>query len=519
MNLFKTAGIGTTALSLLTYMAFATPVVCAELRTNLPADPATIDPIVASELIAGDVIRNIYESFTAIDSHGNVIPSLAESWEALDGGRGFRIHLRKGVKFHSGRVFTAKDVKFSLEQLLLPTSKAGLNSPHASAIVGADEVKSGATTELKGVKIVDDYTVEIALKSVNPLFPLYPIYMMDSGVIAEAGANWATKISAGTGPFKFGGWSRGQQVQLEAHKDYWRGAPKIDGVRFMIVPDSNTAMSMYETGGLDLLRVPADLVRRVIGDAAMKGQLVTSPEARVRYLAMNAELYKPFEDKRVREAFCISLDQAEMIEGLYYGAALPFYGAVPPGIGGYNSNLKPINVDPKRARALLAEAGYAGGAGMPPLNFSNLEPNKTESLYITSKIKEALGVNVGVEILERGTMLKSMNSRQLPYYYWGWSLDYPDGLNFLEALWYGPSPYNRGWKNAEYDARIAEAKAIADNDARYKVYNQAEKILLDEWGMCPLPLQLQVVLVKPGVKGVKLTSSRLEPFWDVSIKP
>src|SRR5262245_31766277 len=102
------------------------PVEAKVLRTNLRADPAMVDPITYSELVAGDVMKNLYEGFTEIDKDGNVVPALAVRWEASPDNKGFRFHLRKGVKFHSGREFTAKDVKWTFEQILLPGNKGGL---------------------------------------------------------------------------------------------------------------------------------------------------------------------------------------------------------------------------------------------------------------------------------------------------------------------------------------------------------------------------------------------------------
>jgi peptide/nickel transport system substrate-binding protein len=208
------------------------PALAADLRTNIVADPAMVDPITYSELIAGDVMGNIYEAFTGLDASGNVVPRLATSWEPLKGNLGFRFNLRQGVKFHSGRAFGAKDVKYTLEQLLLPGNKAGLNAGYLGIIVGADKMKDGSATELSGVTIVDDHTIEIAFTQPDVLFPIYPIFIMDSGIVAEHGADWATRASAGTGPFRFVEWRIGQEVRLEAFADYWDGAPAIDAVRW-----------------------------------------------------------------------------------------------------------------------------------------------------------------------------------------------------------------------------------------------------------------------------------------------
>ena len=491
----------------------------AELRTNINADPAMIDPITYSELNAGDVMANVYEGFVGLDKEGNVIPALALSWEAHDDGLGFRFKLRPGVKFHSGRDFGAKDIKYTFEQLLIPGNRGGLNAPYLDTVVGAQAVKDGKTTDLEGVKVVDDLTLDVRFSTADVLFPIYPFYFMDSGIVAEHGADWATKASAGTGPFKFKAWNLGRDVELEAFPGYWRGAPAIDGVRFVIVPSGDTAVSMFEAGELDVVYVDTQSIRRVLKDPQFKDETLTAPAAQIRYLGMNQNLYEPFKDIRVREAICLSFDRNAMIEGLYDGAAFPLYGQVTPGVAGYNPDLPVIPYDPERAKKLMAEAGSPDGKGLPPIKITDTEPSKNDLAYFANQFSTVLGMPVEMEIVERGSHIKRMNAGEVPFFPWGWSAGYPDALYFLSQVWYGPSTYNRSrWQNDEFDTLIDEAKGTADAKTRYGLYNKAEKILLDDWGTCPTTVRMQMALVKPNVEGVSLTPFRFLPFGDVKIK-
>lgn len=498
--------------------ASATFGMAAELRTNINADPAMVDPITYSELIAGDVLANVYEGFVGLDEGGNVVPALAESWTAHEDGLGFRFKLRPDVKFHSGRSFGAKDIKYTFEQLLIPGNKGGLNAEYLDTVEGAEAVKSGSTNELKGVTVVDDLTLDVRFSKSDVLFPIYPFYFMDSGIVEEHGEDWATKTSAGTGPFKFAEWKRGQEVHLTKHADYWGGAPKIDGVRFLVVPSGDTAVSMYEAGELDVVYADTPTIRRILKDPQFKDETVTAPAAQIRYLGMNQNLYEPFKDIRVREAICIGFDRDAMVKGLYDGAAFPLYGQVTPGVAGYNPNLPAISYDPERAKALLTEAGYPNGEGMPPIKVTSTEPNKNDITYFASQFKEVLGILVEVEVVERGTHIKRMNAGEVPFFPWGWSAGYPDALYFLSQVWYGPSTYNRSrWQNDEFDAIIEKTQGIADEKERYKLYNQAESILMKDWGTCPTTVRMQVALVKPNVSGVKVTPFRFLPFGNAQI--
>jgi len=490
-----------------------------DLRTNVLADPAQIDPITISEQVSDDILQNVYEGFTGIEVDGKIVPALAESWESHQDNLGFTFRLRQGVKFHSGRPFTAADVKYTYEQLLAPNAKAGLNATYLERIVGAKALKEGKATELAGVKVVDDHTLEVRFETPDVLFPIYPVWFMDPGVPRELGPDWPTKASAGTGPFKFRQWSRGQEVLLEANKDYWGGAPSVDNVRFLIIPNQSTAISQYEAGELDLLYVESVTEgRRILRDPKFEKELIKVPAAQINYLGMNQNLYAPFKDRRVREAVCHSIDNAAMIKGLFGGAAFPLNGQVTPGVAGYNPDLPPIAYDPTKAKELIAAAGFPDGKGLPPVKLTTTEPNKDQAQYLVSQFQKILGMPAQVEIVERATFIKSMNAGEVPFFPWGWSADYPDAMYFLAQVWYGPSTYNRSrWKNPDYDRIIEEAERQPDDAKRFQLYHQAEKVLLDDWGTCPLPIRMQIAAAKPNVEGVRLSAFRFRPFNTVKV--
>jgi oligopeptide transport system substrate-binding protein len=487
------------------------------LRLNITADPSQMDPITESELIAGDILRNIYEGLTAIDRDGKIVPALATQWEALDGGKTWRFHLRSGVKFHTGRVFTASDVKRSFEALLTPELKPGVSQVYLADIVGAKDMLDGKSHELPGVKVVDDATVEITFNQPDVLFPAYPVGLFDADVLTQ-GADWFLKASAGTGPFTFAEWKRGVDVRLKAFPGYWGGAPKIEGVDFMIVPNIETALSLYDTGGIDLVEVPRSASRRVLKDPRYAEQMLQVPAAQINYLGMNQNLYAPFKDKRVREAISLAVDRDGIVKGLQGGAGFPLYGSITPGIAGY-SPVPKIPYDPARAKQLLAEAGYPDGKGMPPLDIQATPVEKDDLAYFADSFKKVLGLEVNVKVVERATHIKEMNAGEVAFFPWGWTADYPDALYFLSQLWYTSSPYNRArWHNEAYDKEIDAAKVTPDAEARYKIYAAAEKILLDDWAMAPLYVRMQISLKQPNVKNVYLTPFRYLPFAQVEIE-
>ncbi|MCB1493078.1 MAG: ABC transporter substrate-binding protein [Rhodobiaceae bacterium] len=494
------------------------PAGAADLRINIPADPAMVDPITFSELIAGDVLQNVYEGFVGLDGEGNIIPALAESWEAHPDNLGFTFHLRQGVKFHSGRPFTAKDVKYTFEELMRPGNKAGLGADYLEAVVGVDAFKDGSATEISGIKVMDDHTVDVTFTKPDVLFPIYPFMFMDSGIVEELGPEWYLKASAGTGPFKFVAWNRGQDVKLAANADYWRGAPTIDGVDFLIVPSGDTAISMYEAGELDAVYADPATVRRILKDPQFEGQTLDSPAAQMQYLGMNGTVYPPFADKRVRHAVCIAIDRDAMVKGLYENAAYPGLGIIPPGVAGFDPNRAPIKYDPEAAKALMAEAGFPNGEGLPPVKITSTEPNKNDLAYYASQLNKVLGMPIEIEVVERGNFIKSMNAGEVAFFPWGWSADYKDALTFLNPMWHTGSKFNRPrWSNADYDALVDKALQTPDEKARVELYKQAEDVAREDWGPCPTTVRKQIVLKKPNVEGLTLTPFRLLPFNTVTI--
>ena len=483
------------------------------VKVNLPSDPSQTDPITVSELYSGDVLDNVYEGFTDIDRQGKVVPALALKWSSSDDGKVMTFHLRKGVKFHTGREFTAKDVKFTFEQLLIPENKGGLAAPYLHVVKGAKAILDGKTKELSGVKVVDDYTVEVSFETPSVSFPIFPFRFMDSQVVAEHGKDWFKTVSAGTGPFKLVHFKRGQEVRLEAHKDYWGEGPFVDAVIYKIVPELDTALSMFETGELNLVTVDRGSVRRVLKDPRFKDKLLTAPAAQVQYLAMNQNLYKPFKDVRVREAVCSAFNRKAIIKGLYDGAAYPLYGFVTPDFPGSNPDLKALKFDPEKAKKLLADAGYPGGKNLPPIKISATTSRKQELAYFADTFKKVLGMPIEVQTMERGNFIKAMNAGEVALFPWGWTADYADAATFLDDMYYSKSPYNRAkWANADFDALIEKARVTGDETARFKLYNQAEQIMLKDWAVCPTVMRKQVAVKAPALKGVYLTPFRIRPF-------
>jgi ABC-type transport system substrate-binding protein len=352
--------------------------------------------------------------------------------------------------------------------------------------------------------VVDRYTIEVRFDQPDVLFPLVPFFFVDSAIGAESGADWLNHGSAGTGPFRLANWRRGQEVVLEAHRDYWGGPPLVAAVHFAVIPHAETLLALYDSGNLDFAVIPESAARSVLGDRRYAERRLTFPRSQSRYLGLNQALYPPFRDPRVREAVALALDREAVVTGLYHDAATRSDGAIPPGLAGYRAdNVPPLPYDPARARQLLADAGYGDGQALPPLELTGTDNLRDEMTVYAGQLGAVLGIPVSLRILERGSAITAANEGRLAFFISGWTADYPDAMSILLPVWSGTSPFNRSrWRNPAFDRLLDQAKGTVAAEARYRLCQEAERVLMADRAMVPLPVPMVVALARAGVSGV-----------------
>ena len=494
------------------------------MRYSLTSSPASMDPTTTSELFSYYIVRQMYNGLTDRTPEGNLKPGLAEKWEMMDNGKRFRFTLTKGIKFHSGKELTAKDVKYTFESILDPGHKAGDGISFLTNIVGAEEVQEGKENELKGFKILGDYKFEINLVEPDVCFPDYCavecLYIVDGEAIKDKGDNWWESFSAGTGPFKLKSYTRDQKIVFEANSEYWRGRPQIDELEIQIVPSEDTALSMYEKGQLDMCDVPVGQLERVKEDANLSKELKSFPFANMSYLGFNHNLYAPFKDKRVRQAINLVIDRKKMTENIMAGAAYPLYGAIPVGFSCYDKDLPEIPYNPEQARELLYQAGYDKNNPLPPLKLYCFPMDDTNGSYIISQLQRELGMEVELVLPDRAKILADLRNRQLAFFLFGCTADYGDARTILGSVFHskGGRMNASQYSNSEFDKLLDQAAIIADSAERGKIYREAERVLMSDWACAPLYTDKSYVLIKPNVKDVPLSPLGLDTFERVKIQ-
>jgi peptide/nickel transport system substrate-binding protein len=313
------------------------------------------------------VLKPLWENLLNRDAKGNLIPMLAERWEVLDGGRTWKFHLRKGVRFHNGSEVTAEDVKFSFASIAREGSANSL----------APEFR-----QIKSMEIEGPYTISVRFEKpfvtfgnrvTHGLFASVA-YIQSKKHIDTAGEDGAERQPVGTGPWKLVEHVRGDRIVYEAVENHWRAVPHFKRLVFLKVPEPATRMAMLRAGGADVIEIGGEYVEELtkVGMRTLTmpnvaavwvilgGQWPTKPtyDPKVPWALPDAE-----RARKVRLALNLAVDKKAIFQRVLGGIGTPVgtvnYYPTDPWIS--EALVKPLPYDPARAKALLVEAGYPNG--------------------------------------------------------------------------------------------------------------------------------------------------------------
>ncbi|OGK84732.1 MAG: hypothetical protein A2W08_15865 [Candidatus Rokubacteria bacterium RBG_16_73_20] len=478
-------------------------------RRPLGHDPETLDPARISDIYSRSVSQQIFDGLVQFDQTLTVTPALAEFWRASRDGRTWTFSLRRGVKFHNGREVTAEDVVYSLTRILDPRTKSGAADLFVN-VKGAPDFREGRAKAVAGLAALDRYTVRVTLdEAFAPFVAALAVghaKIVPREVVERLGEGFGTQ-PVGTGPFRFERWERGKEIVLAANADYFGGAPHLSRLVYRVFPGERweSTYDEFRQGNLEDAPVPTRDYRRVV---ASTGQTyVKRPMISVRFYGLNTRL-KPLDDRRVRQALIYAVNRAAIVEEAFNGRYVPARGILPPGTQGFNPALAGYPWDPARARQLLAEAGYPGGRGLPPIAIWSSV--KLEALVQElDQIKKALAA-VGVEARINYETNWPAYSRliaegKLPFFLYGWYADVPDPDNFLFKLFHSKSPRNLfGYANATVDDLLAAARSAPDIQRRVELYRRAEQLVLEDAPLVPMMHHTYERLFQPYVRSVEV---------------
>ena len=468
-------------------------------------DPYTLDPALSGDFTSHQYIMQIFSGLVKFDINLQITGDIASNWDVSDEGFVYTFYLRQDVLFHDGKQVTAEDFKKSWERACNPATGSQTALLYLGDILGAGDVIDGNTTEIAGVKIVDTYTLEVTLEESRNYF-LYKLAYPTAFVVdvkTTLGENWWLQTVNGTGPFMLRGWDYGSRLELEKFDRYYGKIAELERVVYHLW--AGDPMDLYETGQIDVADIGEAYFDKVTDEKnTLSSELIISGVPSLTFIGFNFSSV-PFDDPDIRKAFLMAIDMDRVIELVYRDTAIVANGVIPHGIPGYDEAVEGFDFDPDAAKKLIAISSYGSVESLPPITltaggYGGLVSNDLQA--IVYQWQENLGVNVVIRQIEPNEYFYNLADEKDELFYFGWVADYPHPQNFLEVLFSSGSPTNIGqYSNNEFDDLVTEAASESDWIASMQLYQQAEKILLDDSVLIPVCFSVDMTLVKPYVHG------------------
>ncbi len=493
-----------------------------ESLTLYDIGPHTLDPALVRTVTSAVYVMEIFSGLVTFDQNMKIVPDIADKWEASDDGKTYTFYLRKGVRFHSGREVTASDFKYSMERACDPDTDSPTAENYLGDIVGAKEMVAGEAEHISGIKVIDDYTLEITIDAPKTYFLAklnhHTAFVVDRQNV-ESDEEWWREPN-GTGPFKLREWQEDELLILERNDLYYREPAKVGYVVYRLW--GGVPIQMYETDEIDMASVRTANIERVLDPAnPLNKELTTVPRFSTFYIGFN-HAKPPFDDAKVRQAFSHAVDKDKIISIVLKDMGKRADGILPPGFPGYNEGVIGLAHDLQQAKDLIAESRYKDVSNLPSITFTTSGRGEVSDLdaALVDMWRQNLGVEVQIRQLEPEVYFEVLMEEKDELFGSGWSADYPDPENFLDILFHTGSEENTGeYSNPEIDALLEQARVEQDETARMSLYQKIEQMMIDDAACLPLYHDIEYVLIKPYLENVVVTPLPMSRWRYVSIKP
>jgi peptide/nickel transport system substrate-binding protein len=481
---------------------------------GLVAEPVTMDPPQITDLNSARVTKRIFEGLVGQELGSyKLVPGLAQSWDISRDGLIYTFKLRPNVTFHDGTPFNAEAVKFVFERQL--------NDKGPYYATGTYPYVKGFLGNVAGVEVLDASTVQIKLKA--PLTPFLQylahqsLFMFSPESLKKWGKD-VVKHPVGTGPFKLETWEPGVKVVLARNDQYWGGAPKIRQAIYVPIVEAQARLVALKTGDIDLtMDVPPDSLDELRRDPNLV--VAESNSSAVWYVTLNTR-HPILKDRRVRQALNHAVNKEAIIRDILRGTAIVSRGPISPVYGPYyEENTARYPHDLEKARALLKEAGYAGGfelGFLVPESGSGMQSPVEMATVIQANLAQ-IGVRAKIQTMEWGAYLrKYLEQPDMAEMSWNPSIGDPDHMMYmLLSSDRFPPAFNSGYyQNDRVDDLLRRARTTLDDKARVPLYREAQKLVVEDAPWIFVDHGKQVIVHRKRVQGFKL-----HPNFDLVLTP
>ncbi|MGG1659861.1 glutathione ABC transporter substrate-binding protein [Brevibacillus sp. NRS-1366] len=456
-------------------------------------DAGNLDPHFISTIHAASVVyQKVYEGLVTRDVNMGISPQLATSWKQIDEVT-WEFKLRQGVFFHDGTPFRADAVKKTFDRVLDPQ----VASTRASMF-----------DKIKEVKIVDDSTVQIRLRS--PFAPLLSILASHEGSILspKAIAQYGKELSkhpVGTGPFTFQSWTPAQEIVLKKNQKYWGRPPKVDQVVFRIIPDDNERIAMVESGEAQIAEsIPVTAIDRIQSSQQMR--IYRSEALGTEFIGFNVSK-KPLNDVRVRQAISYAIETGAIIKGVYNNVGTKAKSPLGPKVFGYYPAVKNYTYDLNKARDLLEQAGYPNGFATTIITY-----DRTDRVNVAKVIRSQLkgiGIEAELKIVDYDEFVDAIEkTKEHDIFVSGWGnatgdADY-NQYNLFHTIG-GGKGNSFMYSNAELDQLIEAGRMETDHQKRWSIYAKAQEMELQDALLVPIRNMENLAVIHNSVEGFSMS--------------
>lgn len=483
----------------------------------------TIDSGLAAWPTDSWVIGALFAGLAEIDEELNLLPHAARSWEVLEGGCRYLVHLRDDVKWTDGSPVTARDFEWTWKRNLHPRTGSTM-APMLDEVIGARDYREGRTGDPDAVaaKALDPLTLEVRLSSPVAYFPYVfahtiTLPMHRPSVERYPDEWWKPQHLVSNGAFRLVEIDLPHGGALERNPSYFGEFPgNVSRVEWSVTPDDRRSIENFRQGKSDVAlsytgRSPINNMEGIPASEQIDVTLV-----RTVFLILSPRL-PPLDDIRVRRALIHALNRERFANIVFTPRApIPRGGVIPLGLAGHSPDLGP-RYDLETGRRLLAEAGYPSGKGFPRLKGSVGPVFSIQIEEMARQWREGLGIELE---WQKTVPVDGRIAADGHFIIIGWLADYPDPDSFMRQSTAYSILRQNGWRNDRFEELVAEAAQTSDRRKRMAMYREADRIWVEEQALvAPLLYGSEwISLVKPWVKGYLMTKLTQVSFKRISIE-